>query len=76
LQLFNGGLSLEKRYLFGVVQQMLMQNVSTFQYGNQESDDIDNDDGDGFAIDIDNLSQLFGSISNICCIQFELLSKV
>ena len=83
MQFFTDGNSLETRYLFGIVQQMLATNASRFtqasegfeaysrsQYGRHGG----HRSGDPRASD--HLSELFGSISALCIEQFEIIDEV
>ena len=82
LYTFSEGQSLEKRYLFHVVQFMFkdtnrsrnynnkrIQSPSKYNRYNDEEDDEEDMAGD-------RLSKLFGCISKICKEQFEVISKV
>ena len=69
LYFFSEGQSLEKRYLFRVVQLM-------FKDGKQQHSHGINNDDNGEQCSVDRLSKLFGHILQICKEQFEIIAMV
>jgi hypothetical protein len=76
LHSFGEGQSLEKRYLFHVVQLMFKDNTTNRQRSGTRYNNRDEDDEDDEEQSVDRLSKLFGLISKICKDQFEVISKV